>query len=454
MILNLGVDFGTSSTKVFCRNPAARRDQQLSVLWFGKDGENVSIPSTLRIREGKVWCGHKAEALRGGQALRSLKVCVACSEGAITCRCRTDGCDAQQGGRLAIDTPEGQQLVPAGELCAILIAGLLHEAASAALEQAGSKHLATLIVNVAAPLDQVKHDPLGDVFEQVLGYATALRGKIVNGMSWKAARYEYQQVAGRPLPSREARTFHFFPEAIAAIHAYSKSPTAAEGLYALVDVGAGTTAVSFFRLGNPDQDRPIVFYASHTEIVGADDMDAALSTAFRTKYPNAPPDCFDSRSAVRAAKESFSTNGLIAIGEYVLTSAEGATALNPVFDRIFGVYQKGARSAFFKEQRSSHWQKLTLVLVGGGTLVPGLATRLLAPPQSFIEDRSIQALSLPSDLVSADKVLPVTLLAVGFGLSFVANDIPDYWHPGEVDPLDPNRPEPGRPRDTWGEDQV
>src|SRR5687767_10297293 len=98
MILNLGVDFGTSSTKVFCRNLAARRDQQLSVLLFGEGGADVTVPSTLRIKDGKVWFGHKAETMLGGQAFRSLKVCVACSEGAIPCRCRTDGCDAQQGG--------------------------------------------------------------------------------------------------------------------------------------------------------------------------------------------------------------------------------------------------------------------------------------------------------------------------------------------------------------------
>ncbi len=76
MILNLGVDFGTSSTQVFCRNLSARRDQQLSVLGFGSKGKDLTVPSTLRIKAGKVWFGRQAEALVGGQALRSLKVCV------------------------------------------------------------------------------------------------------------------------------------------------------------------------------------------------------------------------------------------------------------------------------------------------------------------------------------------------------------------------------------------
>ena len=201
MVLNLGVDFGTSSTKFFCRDLSARRDQQLSVVRSGRDGEQLSVPSTLRIRAGKVWFGHEAEALDGGQAFRSLKVCVACCQGAIACRCDSDGCGPTRGGDMVVEGSEGRELVSTSELCTILVAGLLNGAVSSLLES-GTDHDAVMF-NVAAPLDQVAHDPLGNVFEEVLGHATALRAAIFNGMAWKAARLAYRNVARQPLPSAE-----------------------------------------------------------------------------------------------------------------------------------------------------------------------------------------------------------------------------------------------------------
>ncbi|MSQ48696.1 MAG: hypothetical protein EXR78_10000 [Deltaproteobacteria bacterium] len=305
---------------------------------------------------------------------------------------------------------------------------------------------------MAAPLDQVTHESLGGVFQEVLGHATLLREQIINGMLWVDARRLYATVAAQPLQAPETRSFGFFPEAIAAIHAYSESPSAAEGLYALVDVGAGTTAVSFFRLGSVSLQRRASFYASHTEIVGADDMDIALAAALRLKYPDAESGAFDSRSLVRSAKEA-SADGGIGVGDCLLTSSEAAAALKPVLSRIFEVYVKGFRAAYLKEPRSGLWETLTLIIVGGGSLVPGVSERLLQPPISFVEKRSIQRLALPKGIITpGGEALPVTLLAVGFGLSFVASDIPNYWRPAEVDPLPP-RPTV-RTRDAWGEDQV
>jgi hypothetical protein len=210
--------------------------------------------------------------------------------------------------------------------------------------------------------------------------------------------------------------------------------------------------VSFFRLGSRQQDKRIAFYASHTEIVGADDMDRALAVRLAAKYPDAPQGTFDSRSAIRSAKQECDA-GVLRVGKYELTSEEWTQALAPVFDRIFEVYRRAFGLAYRKEKQSSRWEKLTLVLVGGGSLVSGMADRLLKPPNPIVERRLNQTLALPTDVQTGlDHALPVTLLAVSFGLSFVAADIPDYWHPHEVEALPP-RPSAQR-RDKWGEDQA
>ena len=50
-------------------------------------------------------------------------------------------------------------------------------------------------------------------------------------------------------------------------------------MYGIVDVGAGTTDVSFFRLADlrRDQPRSMAFYEAKTEVAGADGIDRAIA---------------------------------------------------------------------------------------------------------------------------------------------------------------------------------
>ena len=84
-------------------------------------------------------------------------------------------------------------------------------------------------------------------------------------------RSSYVMQAG-VVPTEEDRHSFVIPESMAALHAYLASPLAEDGLYALIDVGAGSTDISFLRFTRslPTQ---CAFSAARSETGGADNVD-------------------------------------------------------------------------------------------------------------------------------------------------------------------------------------
>jgi hypothetical protein len=259
------------------------------------------------------------------------------------------------------------------------------------------------------------------------------------------------------LPDPQERLTFVAPEAIAAVHAYSQLPQVEDGLYALVDVGAGTTNVSFFRYTR-DLPKPVAFYASHTETVGADDIDIALLEAVKRKYGRIDPaDTAAMRSllhVIRIAKQNMN-NGVLQISpDFSLHSEVVHAATGPTIERIWRVYETAFRRAYAIEMFADRWADLNLVFVGGGSLFPGVVDRLMRPPDTIVYHITVKPWNLPLDLRlhqnNDDHTLRMRLplLAVGLGLSYPNIDISEYWMPEEVVPIGP-RPYIDREPDDW-----
>src|ERR1035437_6559170 len=84
--VNVGIDFGTSSTKVIFTN---RQFVPRHVCAFPDNPAGyppVCLPSSVRVVSGNVYFGDEAERRGGGVVYRSFKMCMACHPADGVCR--------------------------------------------------------------------------------------------------------------------------------------------------------------------------------------------------------------------------------------------------------------------------------------------------------------------------------------------------------------------------------
>lgn len=456
-LINVGLDFGTSSSKVIWRDVTGDR---LTLLGFDNRATGypaVCLPSSVKIAGDRILFGSDAEANRDpGWLVRSLKVCVACRANAVSCRdCQPAG-EQKRAGEFVV-TSSGLHQLNADELAALLVGYTMRTARRRIEDSFRQARDADFTWNMSAPLDQYEFAALRVGFERLAYHGSLVASDVNSGMSLHDAIDLVRDKARQPMPSRDDLPVNVVPEAIAAVHAYCQSPIAAHGLYSLIDVGAGTTTVSFFRY-HAASSKTITCYSSCTDAVGADDFDRAIFAALVRNYPEldvmTPAERASVLHDIRAAKESVAS-GLRLGGRYRLSRAEVLAAIQPLASRIFEVYVAAFRRAYAKERFSSRWKSLTNMLVGGGSLMPGIAEAFGRAPHDMVECRRTQGLNLP-DGVRIDggpgQISPedAPLLTVAFGLSYPSVDIPDYWETNEVDPIGVT-PAKTRDPDYWRE---
>jgi hypothetical protein len=304
----------------------------------------------------------------------------------------------------------------------------------------------SLTFQMAAPLGAVESELQRLVFERALYVAEKLSPVVSQGMPLDELRSCYQGIALaiHELPSEEERRTFVQPETHAAMIGYAASRVADAGLYAIVDIGAGTTDISFFRLSR-DGDR-LAYYSTDTVSLGADIVDQRI---FDEHMAPAHPELrqysrTDILGQIRVAKQRLHGRTVLA-GQFELSEkALNASALS-VGRGLFKEYQRVWRQAYQKEMRQSRWQGgYKLFLIGGGSELGQLVAPISASPcPQLLPAVELRSLALPESIVSEpsgdDDVIQsyTRLLMVAYGLSFHTAESPDYFTPKEVEPLPP-----------------
>jgi len=236
------------------------------------------------------------------------------------------------------------------------------------------------------------------------------------------------RIAGRPVS--DVRDW-IRSEAEAGLLWIFRSPAVGQGLYGCVDVGAGTTDVSFFRIAARHEDGTWVkdrmaFYSARSSRVGVDDIDRVLLS-------------------------------LSGFGEWTLDDVRGREvelmttaqcALYPqvtrVCDGIFDTYRCAWRDAYRVEKLQSRWEEFGLFVLGGGSKIPVVAEALCRTPWEHLRNRSIRSPGFPDDLFELPRERGARLqrfqedaafLLVAYGLSFLGADVPRVDRPSEVPPF-------------------
>jgi len=203
-----------------------------------------------------------------------------------------------------------------------------------------------------------------------------------------------------------------------------QSPAIRPGPYAKVDIGAGTTHASLYRIFGDIQTpkRGLAFFGAVTVAVGMDAIDQAIAES-----QGLDGDCL----ALRGLEQSIlEANG----------KARGATI--PVREEIYEAYRKAWIETHRKINKYpaelAAWANHRVFVIGGGSLLPILVDTVRVHPGRG-DKVQLAVLEQPPDLTRADgqkvKTAELPLVTVAYGLSNIGLSIPEALTPDQVPPM-------------------
>jgi hypothetical protein len=421
-VIHLGLDYGTSTSKLIFRDPQAPGGARVLPIWHKN---RFRIPSTVLVEGGKVRFGYERGALQPRPSqlwLESLKMRVPAE---------LDGSPNIRGATF----PGG---FSASDLVTLTLYWLVSIAEVAILnhlkwdrKERGRLGLAHAL-GIPTSFYESRH--IRQHFAD-LGFRAAMlrreQGPLVGeSLSFAAARALLEQ-AETLVPKGRGPVEDVHPESQAGLWWAVRSSTISEGRFAEVDVGAGTTNASVFSLYDSEdgrKDRLHVFGAAAAH-QGMDDVDQSLA-----RWKGMP----DEWSRMRGQE------GIL------LESEEAAKACRQPMAYIYSGFERAWRRGVDKNEafllELSYWLKgdFKLILSGGGSLVRAVRSELARLPGKGIRLEKIVAPHLPPEITDSPGGLPkewVPFALVAYGLSDPDLALQRLQLPDEM----PDKPEPSTP---------
>jgi hypothetical protein len=138
-----------------------------------------------------------------------------------------------------------------------------------------------LLWNIGCPMDYLDEVDRKGEWERMTGVAMELRRDVSNPARISLVPDVVDRLNSFIVPALGTRNYSVEPEGLAAVKAFLESPHAESKTYAIVDVGAGTTEVSFFFNGQimTEPGRPLrpSYLADSTRPVGGGRIDLELA---------------------------------------------------------------------------------------------------------------------------------------------------------------------------------
>jgi molecular chaperone DnaK (HSP70) len=246
--VHLGIDYGTSASKIVVRDYGAPGGDQSVVL---TDQGSYRVPSALAVDEGFVLLGSAAAQL--GRRVQESDGGVVTVLESVKMRMARDLFTETDGGFFA---PEGEAPAPFSwqELATVSVWWLL-SLASRFVARRLPDAKPRLGMTLGVPMQFYEHSATRAAFLDVARSAWGLLQRsgplrwpwMASETAKKMVAGALYEVGGRPTGEDEVKLW-IRSEAEAALLWPFKSPGVAEGPYVCVDVGAGTTNTSLFRM--------------------------------------------------------------------------------------------------------------------------------------------------------------------------------------------------------------
>ncbi len=195
---------------------------------------------------------------------------------------------------------------------------------------------------------------------------------------------------------------------------FFNSPAVRAGLYGCVDIGAGTTDVSFFRIWEEFQTELGHFHPTGISFLGDASRPAGMDMVGRILRPLHGGSVHDGRGR---ETELFERAPHVQRMEVKAQS-----------ERAFEVFKTGFHRGYSREPGQGAWSRARLFLMGGGARFEPFRTAVQAPPcPPQIPAFSVLDPGVPEDLTDLDGAgigYDRHPLLVAYGLSFTGQDVP------------------------------
>lgn len=460
-VITVGLDFGTSSVKAIW-NDYSRNKHYLAVLDRHVQGyPSFCMPSSIKIAGGKIYFGAEAENTEiPGRSIHSIKTSV----GMVLKSGHRSDIDEQAApsdSRLHLEV-DGELVIDATPryLAIMFLANVIGRIRKCIEDHYGDRYKLSVTFNMAAPIGDLDHPEIEHSWQKILFLAEKLSKQIQSGMPLLAAFQAVYEVIEThlQLPILAQRCTFILPEALAAVLSYFKSGKATNGLYGIVDIGAGTTDISVFRYYSQNLNLRESIYAGKSYRIGMDDFDQEILKLFMPELSQDPSSCACSdtdalQHDIRCAKLSMENTGHMEIQAIRAskTLSQITSATQNLRNEIYRCFKRTLGLAYGKESRQKAWEDWTLFIIGGGSRLTMMQREFQRILEGQVKRPMIKAIALEgligdsdgNDLTWNDEM--TALFAISYGLSFNQMDWPEWWYPKDVAPLNPRKPLGNRP---------
>lgn len=358
--VQVGLDFGTSTTKVMYRELGSA-EPRVRLLNFNhglSDYPEYCLPSVATFdRQANLYLGNSAirqlEPVGWGAGLSRLKMLIA---GEVDDRFL----DRAWHGRFQehVKLAFGDESACSPEaLAATFLAAIMRRIRRQLQHESGANSL-DLIFNTCVPVDQSERTAVVMAFERVIATAAELE----RTLSSDEAPRTWLERAMRLLPEiaydseDDDQRIFLMPEAVASAAGYITSLRRQSGIHAVVDIGAGTTDVSICLLTLARRGGATTYwYAARSIPMGAARIEGMLANILMPREP-----LVSQRLIHRALANDPSL------------AAECGTLVEDELTRMWNGTAKAWSEAYGHDARESAWTRaaVTVLLTGGGAQIP------------------------------------------------------------------------------------
>ena len=424
----LGIDFGTSATKVAYQQLGARVEmvRPLLVGHSLRHYPTYCIPSVAAFeKSGRFLLGAEAETYLANKrwdfGLRFLKLVFA-------------GRYERKFFDPAVNDAFEENLRTAGvvssgyEIDHIVVAFLAYvmNRARDALHRKFQDSNIDLLFNVCLPIDHVEDNVIRPAFEKVLRVSQAVEGQWRDGWSLnyllEKSRELYQ--IGESLPAGEEIKVFLIPESVGAIATYLGSLRVRDGIHAVYDIGAGTTDLSIFNMCNVRKSTAVAYwYAARNLPMGTQRIERILAHNIKSSV---------SKSAGATGAE---------IATWMTGLADSSLELKERIRQELCLIWEEARKAWreayghLKTQREWERDKVHVFLCGGGARMPFVKEIFC---QSWMNEGGqnwgpypIGVLPEPDEYGTLRSAVPFERMCVAYGLTTPKLEMSEYRLPAD-----------------------
>lgn len=460
--INIGLDLGTSNTKLVWRY----REKSYPVC-FGSDPDSITsylYPSVVYFDGISLQTGFDANCDDNWRVqfnITNFKVCIACNNNPNS-KCKIEWCTLT---KWNLDL--FQREIRGSEVSFITtyyLASVLSRARRLILtafeERYGLVNSDNIrwSINLAVPNRYMKYPNITGEYKLALKAGWLMSRPLSRLMKKSSARLMMScYLYSKQLASNQEMDCFVIPETVAQVTSFIRSKNTSDGLYALIDIGAGTVDVSVFRIYSPyNEPRQLADYATSVLNTGSAFIESLAFYWFspRDWYPESGKIESDVskqsaenklRNALRLIKENNEHNQ----PDYTIIQTSDLRQSLEVSSgrikcRVHDLLKKVFKEAYRYETNINTWKELRIIFGGGGARSPHYKEASVEAFSIDYEGRKLQPSVI--DFNRLDDFLAGGLghkhldrFAVAYGLSLSEIELLKYFSDETIQPLRPHQ---------------